>query len=70
MANLVGIGYTFDSAPTLEEVERFEYAAYGYFASNPGYISGEYVSFVGIYFNELGIKSGVYVANNSVEQYS
>lgn len=69
MANLVGGGFTFDSPPTAAEVERFEYAAYDYFADTPGYISSDYVSYVGVYFNANGVKSGIFVANSSTEQY-
>ena len=69
MANLVGGGFTFDSPPSAAEVEIFEYAAYDYFASTPGYIAGDYVSYVGVYFNANGVKSSVFVANSSTEQY-
>lgn len=68
MANLVN-GYTFDSPPTAAEVEIFEYASYDYFDSNPGYLSNNFVSYVGLYYNANGAQSAIYVANNSVTQY-
>lgn len=61
--------FTFDHIPTAAEVEKFEYVAYDYFADTPGYINGNYVSYVGVYFNEKGQLSGIYVANSSVTQY-
>lgn len=69
MANPVNGGFTFDSPPSKAEVERFEYANYDYFADTPGYVDGNYVSFVGVYFNEKGVMSGIFVANSSTEQY-
>jgi hypothetical protein len=68
MANLVN-GYTFDSPPTAAEVEMFEYFTYGYIEKTPGYDTNNFISYVGIYYNESGTRSGVYVANNSVTQY-
>lgn len=61
--------YTFEYAPSKEEIEKFEYAAYDYIDSNPGRIEQTYLSYVGIYFSETGELSGIYVANSSVEQY-
>lgn len=69
MAKPVGDGFTFDSAPTAAEVEKFEYVAYDYFDDTPGYVGASYVSYVGVYFNANGTMSGIYVANSSVEQY-
>lgn len=68
MANLVN-GYTFDSVPTPEEVEIFEYASYDYIEKNPGYDGNNYISYVGVYFNANGVNSSIYVVNNSVTQY-
>lgn len=61
--------YTFDHIPTAAEVEKFEYFAYDYIENTPGYVSGVYISYVGVYFNANGVKSGIYVANSSVTQY-
>ena len=61
--------YTFDHVPTAAEIEKFEYFVYDYVEKTPGYIGDLYVSYVGIYFNANGAKSGIYVANNSVTQY-
>lgn len=61
--------FTFTYVPTAAEVEKFEYVAYDYFAVNPGYINDVYVSYVGIYYNEAGQRSGIYVANNQATQY-
>jgi hypothetical protein len=61
--------FTFDHIPTAEEVEKFEYASYGYFELTPGYSSNVFVSYVGVYFDEKGNLSGIYVANSSVTQY-
>lgn len=62
--------FTFDYIPTAEEVEKFEYAAYGYFADTPGYAANSaFISYVGIYYNANGDLSGIYVANSSVTQY-
>lgn len=61
--------YTFDHIPTKEETEKFEYFAFEYLESNPGVIQELYQSYVGIYFNEEGEASGIYVANSSVTQY-
>jgi hypothetical protein len=61
--------FTFDHIPTLAEVEKFEYVSYDYFEKTPGYLNGEFISYVGIYYNADGVKSGIYVANSSVTQY-
>lgn len=62
--------YTFDYIPTAEEIEKFEYAVFGYFADTPGYaVNSSFISYVGIYYNANGELSGVYVANSSVTQY-
>ena len=58
MANLDSSGFTFTSAPTKAETERFEYVAFDYFEKNPGVTGGEFVSLIGIYFNDLGQKTG------------
>lgn len=68
MANIIN-GYTFDSQPTKEETEQFEYVAFDYFAVNPDYLNNSFVSYCGIYYSEKGELSGIYVANNQVEQY-
>jgi len=62
--------FTFDHVPTKEETEKFEYVAFDYIEINPGVAANSsYVSYVGVYFNEDGEMSGIYVANSSVTQY-
>lgn len=61
--------YTFDHPPTKAETEKFEYAAFDYFAVNPGRVAGTYVSYCGIYYSDTGELSGIYVANNQTQQY-
>jgi hypothetical protein len=63
------IGFTFDSPPTDDEVEVFEYFVRDYVEKTPGYAGQSYVSYVGVYFNANGTLSGVFVANSSTEQY-
>jgi hypothetical protein len=63
------IGFTFDSPPTDQEVEVFEYFVRDYVQDNPGYSASSYVSYVGIYYSAKGAQSGIYVANSSTEQY-
>lgn len=63
------IGFTFDSPPTEQETEVFEYFVRDYVTKTPGYTDGSYVSYVGIYYNANGVLSGVYAANSSTEQY-
>ena len=57
MAKLDTSGFTFTSPPTKAETEQFEYVAFDYFDNNPGISGNEYVSFIGIYFNDLGQKT-------------
>ena len=57
MASLDASGYTFTSPPTKAETERFEYTAFDYFENNPGISGGEYISLIGIYYNDLGQKT-------------
>lgn len=57
MAELDASGYTFTTIPTKEETERFEYVAFDYIADNPGVYGNMYSSYVGVYYNESGVRS-------------
>ena len=49
--------YVFTEELTEPEKELFEYAKFGYFTDNPGYVEGDYASTVGVYYTEEGDKS-------------
>lgn len=57
MAVLDSSGYTFTSAPTKAETERFEYVAFDYIDDNPGVRGNKYDSYVGVYFSDTGDRS-------------
>jgi hypothetical protein len=61
--------FTFDYVPTAAEVEKFECFQYGYVEDTPGYLGNSFISYVGIYYNDDGTRSGVYAANSTVTQY-
>ena len=42
-------GFTFKTTPTKQQTEKFEYVAFDYFSNNPGTVSNEFESVVGIY---------------------
>lgn len=57
MAELDSSGYTFTSAPTKSETERFEYVAFDYLEYNPGLKGNKYDSYIGVYFSDTGERS-------------
>ena len=57
MAELDASGFTFTTAPTKAETERFEYVAFDYIADNPGTVSGVFSSLIGIYYSNDGEES-------------
>ena len=57
-AELTNDGFSFKSLPTKEQTEVFEYVSFDYIDKQPGYVSEEYSSFVGIYFGPNGEKTG------------
>ena len=57
MAELDASGYTFTSAPTKAETERFEYVEFDYIEKNPGIVGNAYKSYIGVYFSDTGERS-------------
>ena len=57
MAELDASGFTFTTAPTKAETERFEYVAFDYIADNPGTVGGVFSSLIGIYYSNDGEES-------------
>ena len=43
-------GFTFKTIPTKQQTEKFEYVAFNYLSDNPGPVSNEFSSIVGIYY--------------------
>ena len=43
-------GFTFKTTPTKQQTEKFEYVAFDYFSNNPGTVSNQFESVVGIYY--------------------
>ena len=52
--------YVFEEELTEEEQDLFSYMFRNYVEPNPGYESGEYVSYVGVYINDEEEYSGIY----------
>ena len=57
MAELDASGFTFTTAPTKAETQRFEYVAFDYIADNPGTVGGVFSSLIGIYYSNDGEES-------------
>jgi len=58
MAELDPSGYTFNTQPTKKETEIFEYVAFDYFDKNPGYVMNNFSSYIGLYYNDAGERTG------------